>query len=528
MNALPIDVIEADPDTAANDATPPWDEVSARPVTLPMVELAQPGDGPATQADAEVVDRAEISGGTSLIKLSKSEKMLADLAADHAQMPYDKVGTDKDAEQQVRQFRIKCSASRTWLKENCLALRKPARDFASKVIAAEEIIREQIEQIEKVGDELLKKIDEAKKAEKLRKEAEAAEEKARVDTAINAIRGAVNLMAGKPSAEIAEQIATVQQIEPSTETFGDRAGEALEVKMDTLSMLERMRDNAAHMERQQKEIADGQARLAKSQAEQRAIDDIGKAALRVMGKPAADIAVMIEEIDAIDVMDDVFGERGDEALQAQRSVLESLRAMHDNAVQAEERQAQQAALAQQLADQAAEQTRRQAEIDKADRERKEREEAEQAERDARAKRIQARLDSIGDSVIECVDAGGSFIIESTIARFKSWAVGPDEFGTRTNEAIDAIAEGLTALEAMLVGAREAEAAEARRTEEERAERQRAFDAAALAAAVAAASSEMFDVLCQWQVAEQRDDADELACAKSNRDEIIARVKAPQQ
>lgn len=525
MNArtLPVDVLDAAP--AANDDAP-WVNKSDARIDLPLVELAQPGDALPSGAADELVDRAEISDGRSLIKLSKSEAKVAELAAEHAAMPYDRVREDKDAEQRVRQFRMKCSAARTWLKENCLALRRPARDFAAEVISAEEIIRAQIAAIEKTGDELLTKLDEEKKQEKLRKEAEAAAERSRVDNAINAIRGSVNLMAGKPSAEIAEQIATVKAIATTTDEFGDRAGEAMEAKMDAVDMLQRMHDNAAHLERQQQEVARGQAALLKAQAEQRAIDDIGKAALRVMGKPAEEIAAMITEIEAIDVLDDVFGERGDEALVAQTAALETLRAMHDNALQAEARKAQQDAEAQRLSDQAAEQNRRQAEIDKADQERRDREAAELRERNERAERIDSRINAINTWHADLAEAG-TLLLDAEIDELQRMDTTPELFGERAAEATTAIASALAKLQALRVAAEEREAEEARRSDEERAERERQEAAAALAAAVKEVSGEMFDVLCQWQTAEKRRDKTDMASAKTARDEIIARVKAPQ-
>lgn len=495
---------------------------SVRP-NLPMVELIQLGDQAASETASELFDRAEISGGQSLIKLSRSEAMLAELRGEHAMVRYELIATDPAVEDSARKFRMKCSAFRTHLKDTCLDLRRPARDFATKVIAAEGVINEQILAIEAVGDKILTQIDADKKAERERKAVEAAAAAQLIDDAIAAIRSRPNLLAGKPAAEIEHAIAIVEAIDITEEGFGKKGGDAFMFKMATLDTLRTMHTNAVQWEQQQRELAAGQAKLAAARAAQDAIDEIAGFGMRAMGQPAAVIADLVTELEAVDVMHDVFAGRAVEALEVRHRVLAVLSQLHDAAEASEQRAAELKVQQDQLDAQRKDQAARQALLDKAEQEAKDKREAEEQARCERAEAIEVRIAAFGSLAADSA-ACSSIVLRDRLLMIERSAFTADLYGDRVAEARSAAEDTAKELSELLEAAllREQEAATAERQAQEALERE--TRAAALAAKVREVSGAMHNVLRQWKHAEVAKDKVELANAKVNRDALLAQLE----
>lgn len=491
------------------------------PMELELVERVDDGQ-PADIVADELVDRAEISNGTSLIALSKSEHELQQLAADHATMKYDV--TDPVALDAMRQFRMRCSGMRTALKANCLELRAPAKDFAAKVLEAERGIEAKIKAIEAVGDKLLTDYDAEVKAERQRKADAAAEAAKAIDDAITAIRSRPNLMMGKPAAEVEAAITVLDAIEITEEEFGKKMGAAYGAKLDALEALRTMHSNAVTMEEQQRVLAEGQAKLAAANATQRALDAIAGFAMQAMGQSSATIELLLEDLAEVDVMADVFADRSAEALAAVNRVKAALETMRAATLASEARAAEQKAQQDALDAKAAEQTERQAVLDKAEADRKAEENRQLAERNQRAADIQARIDRFTNLASSIAPGAAAVHIESVLRTTNDTLVTIADFGDRQAEGEQArlnVMDELRALHSTAVAAEEAAALE---LEAQREERTRVEARILLDQLLHEAVGDMHDCLRQWRAAEASKDKAELAAARKTRDALLDKLQ----
>lgn len=219
-------------------------------MSLELVEEALPSDAPATEVASELVDRAEISNGRSLVKLSKTEADLAALKADAAKMKFS-MATTKDADA-TRAFRARCVSMRTALKKNCERLRAPANEFRDAVIAAQRHLTAEIEAVEAQADDVIKADESRRAAEKAERDRIAAERAAAIQIQIDAIRSRVIDAANRPSADVERLRDALRGVEITLETFGERAGEAEQMKRQTMAMLDEL--HAKAMAREQEAI----------------------------------------------------------------------------------------------------------------------------------------------------------------------------------------------------------------------------------------------------------------------------------
>lgn len=253
MNAqVQVDMLDA-----AGPAAAPWEEPrqdAANASTMPSVVLAGPNDPPAAEVADEVVDRAEIVGGKTLIKLSRSEKMVSDLRTARAALTLS-MATTKEATA-VRAFRALCVKSRTTIAATALELRRPAIDFGKKVSAAEKVQIDQILTMEKEADDVIKADEKRREDERIAKEKAEAERKQQVDNDIEEIRSRVAACVDQPAAFIAETLQWLDHTEITEEDFGDRAGEALQALRQTREQVAAM-----HARAEVKEQAEAEAKL---------------------------------------------------------------------------------------------------------------------------------------------------------------------------------------------------------------------------------------------------------------------------
>lgn len=137
--------------------------------------------------------------------------------------------------------------------------------------------------------EQIKAEEERKAAEKVAREAEAAEALARVQASIDELRTVVVEAAGKTAAEILALLDTVENHRDITlEAFGDRAGEAMQVKAASVSKLKELHASAVTAE----DAAANLAIVQKELADMRAAEDARKAT--ALAAEAAELAAATE------------------------------------------------------------------------------------------------------------------------------------------------------------------------------------------------------------------------------------------
>ncbi len=480
----------------------------------------------------ELVDRAEIAGGKSLVKLSRSEALVIALRQKAAAIDFAMVSSDKDTEQAARQFRMEVMGSITSLKEQCLALRRPAADFSKMVIEAERLVEADLRSIHKIANDALTALDEERRLAREKKEAEQREAAQKILDAIAAISSRPTTLIGRPSSEIAEAITVLDAIDVSEEEFADKMGEAFKAKIDALAALRTMLAGTQAMEQQQQALAEQQAAIAKASAAQAAIDGIKSFALLAIGKTSAQIAELITKAEAIDMMDDVFNGRDVEAMQAQSAVVSMLRQQHSMTMAAEAMAAQQAQQQAELDSQAAAQREREAALAKAEADQREAAERAQREADERRAAIAARITRMVElpERLEAQEAG-SAVIESELRTLNDTIVSAADYGDRQAEAESLrqrVLSELRNLHSLAVAAEEAAEAQRRADEEERqrvAAEQAAADAKAAAARARAqaareAAPVLVALLLQWRDADQSGDAVAMEAARAERDRVI--------
>lgn len=221
---MQVEMIE--PSGVVDDQQPPVRQEAANSPNMPSVVMAGPGDPPATEIASDVVDRAEIVGGKTLIQLSRAEMMVANLRTARATLVLS-MATTKEAAA-VRAFRALCVKERSAIAAKALDLRRPAIDFGKKVSAAEKLLIDQIAAMEKEADDLIKADEKRREDERIAKEKAAAERKKAIDDSITEIRTRVDVCVGQSAEFIGETIEWLDRTEVTEEDFGDRAGEALQ------------------------------------------------------------------------------------------------------------------------------------------------------------------------------------------------------------------------------------------------------------------------------------------------------------
>ncbi len=173
---------------------------------------------------------------------------------------------------------------------------------------------------------------------------------ARLQKKVDAIAAWVGRAKGSTSNTIAEMIEEVDQI--NIDDFYDLTSEATRVKNETLDRLNEMyteklgaeqaeRDRQAALAEQQK--AEAARRQLEQAAEiERRITNLRMIPMDLMGKSAAAIRFKIEQLTNYQAPASEFGDRADEASQAQQQVISQLTMMAQQADAMEQMQAQQA------------------------------------------------------------------------------------------------------------------------------------------------------------------------------------------
>lgn len=254
---------------------------------LPLVERIEHPAGPADAVATELVDRAEISGGKHIVKLTKTEAAISALRADMLAQTFS-CATVKD-DKATRQFRARCVSMRVAIKDHCLGLRAPAKKFAEDVIAEQARLIALVEAIEAVPEAIIKADEKAK-----------AERKAIEDARIAAISARIQHLQDMPVRHIASNANTlailladlqILDLANPPEEFGEFAPQADVVRAKVLTALSAMHDAAIDREA----IAEHARVQTKAAEEQRKANEARTAQLAAMAEVQAAESTVADE-----------------------------------------------------------------------------------------------------------------------------------------------------------------------------------------------------------------------------------------
>lgn len=215
-------------------------------------------------------DVLEAPAKTAIAEYSPTAAALAELRGRLSNVAYD-VSTIKGLDvakkdrAEVRGLRVALEAKRVELKAPALE-RSRLIDAEAKALTAELVA------LEKPIDDQIKAEERRKEVEKAAREQAEREAAAAVQAKLDEIREAIPAMVGKNTAAIQCQMNLVSTFNPTLADFGERAGEAAQVKAQVLAKLGDMRDAAKAHEAEQERLAAEREELARMRAEQEARD----------------------------------------------------------------------------------------------------------------------------------------------------------------------------------------------------------------------------------------------------------------
>lgn len=423
---------------------------------------------PTTDGAFEVVDAEPTVKSTALAPLDVIDKGLAALREAHGGKTYEIQTVKGHAEAVADRVAIRNARYKIphIVKEQKAMLKKVGADldaFAEKLNTA----------LLEIEQPITNAID-AEAARKKKAKEDAEKKKAALATAaqevIDAIRGRITLAVGQSPTAILEIITVCEAIETSEAEHGERMGDVLRAKSETLAKLREMHATQVQWEKTQAEARETQRKAAL----QAKIDAFGRAALESIGKSSADVQKAIETLEAMNITAEMFAERAPDAIDAQQRALTQLDALL-KAAQATEAAAASAAAAKaeqdrldrQREEQAAEQRRqdeqrRQQAEQQAELERQRIAQAEQAAslENTRAQQIDAAI-----LAIESMPAGlnsemTSETLSSALVSLRNRKLGVVEFGGKIGAARAAHAAAVEKVEALVKAAIDRECREA--------------------------------------------------------------------
>lgn len=223
---------------------------------------------------------------TAIAEYSPTAAALAELRSRLANVAYD-VSTIKGLDiakkdrAEVRGLRVALEAKRVELKAPALE-RSRLIDAEAKALTAELVA------LEKPIDDQIKAEERRKEVEKAAREQAEREAAAKVQQCIDAIRESVAGAIGKSADAIAKFILLSEGIEITLEEFGDRAGEAAQVKARLLDQLREMHAAAVAHEAEQARMAAEREEMARLRAEQETRDNAERERIAAEQKAEAD------------------------------------------------------------------------------------------------------------------------------------------------------------------------------------------------------------------------------------------------
>lgn len=248
-----------------------------------------------TEQASELIDHAEINGGTVLVEYSRTEAALAALRQKYSGAKFDLTTTAGD--KAARAARLDLKTLRTSLEAKRKELKAPAVEFGRKIDDEAKRITGEIVALEDPIDAQIKADEKRREDERLERERIAAERAAGFRAKIDAIRACVAKSQGLPSERISNGIAQVESIVTDEATWAEFAEEAAQAKSMTLAAMLNLRDSAKAREEEAARVEAQRLENERIAAEQRAAAEAIAAQQRALAEQAAALAAQQKAID---------------------------------------------------------------------------------------------------------------------------------------------------------------------------------------------------------------------------------------
>lgn len=245
----------------------------------------------------ELVDRAEIKGGTVLVEYSRTEAALAELRAKYQGATYDLTTTAGD--KAARAARLELVKLRTSLESKRKEFKAPALEFGRKIDAEAARINGEILALENPIDAQIKADEKRREDERLERERIEAARVAAIKSKIDAIR-ACAVRANSPdmtSERIQRGIDQVEAIGIDAAGFAEFAEEAAQAKSTTLAAMLNLRDQAKAREDEAARLEAQRLENERIAAQQRAAAEALEAQQRALAEREAALAAQQKALD---------------------------------------------------------------------------------------------------------------------------------------------------------------------------------------------------------------------------------------
>lgn len=421
-------------------------------------------DDSAQPASVELVDEAPASAlmtieGAALVEINAVEAGLAALRAKHAGKTYD-LSTGAGMEE-AKQDRLAIRNVRYRLPHLVKEKKAEMKRVAGAMEAEAERITSELLAMEEPIDAQIKAEETRKEAEREAKRRAKAEQDAKVQEAIDAIRARVTMAAGQSAETIAELLTVADAFEPQSGDFAERLGDVLRAKSETVTALRDMHAKAVEWERTQAELRE-RARVDAIRADIE--NTFARAALGAIGQSSQAIEQAICGLFAVTVTVERFAEFAEDASAARVRAMAQLVALKSAAMASEAAETT-AAQAQRVADDAArlEQQRQQQEAQAAELQRQQEAtaRAQQEVASQRAQQIAESIEAIRASVAGYNAESSMADLTAALQMLRGQRLSVAAFGSRINDARLVQSEEVNRLEIALFAAigREAAAVE---------------------------------------------------------------------
>lgn len=232
------------------------------------------------------IELIERPAATAIAEYSPTAAALAELKSRLENVAYD-VSTGKGLEV-AKKDRAEVRGLRTALEAKRVELKAPALERSRLIDAEAKALTAELVALETPIDQQIKAEETRKAAEKAAKEQAERAAAAAVQVRLDALRSFMVIAAGVKAAGIKVQMMNLEATEISLAAYGDRAGEAAQIKAQTLAKLDDMHDAALEFEAEQDRMAAEREELARQRAEQEARDKAERERIAAEQKAEAD------------------------------------------------------------------------------------------------------------------------------------------------------------------------------------------------------------------------------------------------
>lgn len=248
-----------------------------------------------TEQASELIDHAEINGGTVLVEYSRTEAALAALREKYSGAQFDLTTTAGD--KAARAARLDLKTLRTSLEAKRKELKAPAVEFGRKIDDEAKRITAEIVALEDPIDAQIKADEKRRDDERIERERIIAERAAGFRAKIDAIRACVAKSQGLTSERISNGIAQIEAIVVDAQTWAEFADEAAQAKSMTIAAMLNLRDSAKAREEEAARVEVQRLENERIAAEQRAAAEAIAAQQQALAEQAATLAAQQKAID---------------------------------------------------------------------------------------------------------------------------------------------------------------------------------------------------------------------------------------